>query len=349
MKAPDKPDVRLAYHPEGNRTLDVRLAWPVNAYGALTPTVRLVANGHKAKAQALGAPTVRLALCDSPPERGESPTLRLAHHHNAQGDNNLKGRHGVKPLPVASAPALLVSFVYLKPFIKNRKNYVYRDWALDSGAYSAHNSGTEIDLQEYINTCLELIETDPTLIEIFALDVIGDDEVSLRNTEEMWRQGVKAIPTFHVGEPEAYLLHIAKEYPKIALGGAVGFKGKDAWAQQCFARVWPKAIHGFGFGGRKSIMLLPWHSVDATNWEAGPCKFGRWNSFGNMSVRGSQQNLRAEVEYFLKLEKEARQRWKKEFEKLPNGAGSIRLANVQSGRERAKRSALKAYENHSDL
>jgi hypothetical protein len=56
--------------------------------------------------------------------------------------------------------------------------------------------------------------------------------------------------------------------------------------------------------------------VDATNWEIGPCKFGRWQSYGKMSVRGSKQNLRAEVEWYLALEQRARQRWKKEMAKL---------------------------------
>ncbi len=63
-------------------------------------------------------------------------------------------------------------------------------------------------------------------------------------------------------------------------------------------------------------MALPWHSVDATNWELGPCKFGNWKSFGNMSVRGSKQNLRAEVEWYLELERLAQHRWRITMEKL---------------------------------
>ncbi len=159
---------------------------------------------------------------------------------------------------------------------------------------------------------------DPTLTEVFALDVIGDWKESLNNTEEMWRQGIPAIPCFHYGEPWELLKRLAKDYPKIAIGGCVGKRDKDKFAGQCFARVWPKKLHGFGFGSEQSIMLYPWHSVDATNWEIGPCKFGRWASFGNanISVRGSQQNLRAEVEWYLELERKARNRWKKEMAQL---------------------------------
>ena len=217
-----------------------------------------------------------------------------------------------------SKPALLVSYVYLEPFLKNRERYSYRDWVLDSGAFSAYNSGTEIDLQQFIDKCLELMEIDPTLTEIFALDVVGDHEASIKNCEEMWRQGVRAIPTYHLEEPTEALIHIAKNYEKIAVGGMTQLKGntKLKFAEQCFSRVWPKKIHGFGVGNEKLIMALPWHSVDATNWELGPCKFGRWNTFGNMSVRGSKQNLRAEVEWYLNLERRARKKWAKQMAEL---------------------------------
>jgi len=139
-------------------------------------------------------------------------------------------------------------------------------------------------------------------------------------------RSVPAIPCYHVGSPEDLLKSLARDYPKIALGGAVGYRKKDDWAKQCFARVWPCKIHGFGFGGEKSIMALPWHSVDATNWEIGPCKFGRWNSFGHMSVRGSQQDLRAEVQWYLRLEDRARTKWKKQMMELDSIAPTVRLA-----------------------
>ena len=260
-----------------------------------------------------------------------APTVRLAHVVGAQGDNCLTGSRGVERLPAASAPALLISFFYIKNWLKNQERFHYRDWVLDSGAFSAHASGVEIKLQDYIDCCKRLKATDPTLTEIFALDVISDWKASVKNCEEMWRQGVEAIPCYHVGEPEHVLKSLAKDYPKVALGGAVGYRKKDEWAQQCFSRVWPKKLHGFGFGGEKSIMALPWHSVDATNWETGPCKFGRWASMGGQSVnwRGGKQNLRAEVEWYLELERRARQKWAPAMKALDSPAiTSLRLAIV---------------------
>ncbi len=259
-----------------------------------------------------------------------NPTIRLAHKEGGQGDNVLLGLKGSESLPADRLPGILVSFFYLKSFMKKRKQYHFRDWVLDSGAFSADNSGVVIDLQSYIDTCLRLTKKDPKLTEVFSLDVIGDWKKSLKNTEKMWKAGVPAIPAYHVGEPWSVLKGLAKDYPKVALGGAVGYhaKKKFAWAEQCFARIWPKRIHGFGFSGEKAVLGLPWHSVDATNWELGPCKFGNWKSFGKLSVRGSNQNLRAEVEWYLKLEERARRRWKKEM-KLVNGltpGPTVRLA-----------------------
>jgi hypothetical protein len=310
--------------------------------GQEAPTLRLATT--TAMANAWGDAASRYPFIESP------PTVRLAHVPGAQGDNNLLGQRGVEKLPDNARPALLVSYVYLDPFIANKSRYAYRDWVMDSGAFSAMSQGVVIDLQAYIEKCKELLATDPTLTEVFALDVIGDWQASLRNTEEMWKQGVPAIPCFHYGEPWDALLGMARDYPKIAIGGCVGKRDKDKFASQCFARVWPKRIHGFGFGAEKSLMLLPWHSVDATNWEMGPCGFGRWAAFGGatLSVRGSSQNLRAEVDFYLELEKRARERWKKEMVKLESlDAPSIRFV-VGTGRSKTDVGFQALGENSGD-
>lgn len=219
-------------------------------------------------------------------------------------------------------PALLVSYFYLKAFLAGQKDYHYRDWVMDSGAFSAHASGKPIDLEDYIACCKHLLKTDKTLTEIFALDVIGDHEASRVNCERMWAAGVPAIPCFHYGSPESALMDMAARYPKIAIGGCARMRGsaKLEFAKEVFARVWPKKIHGFGFGSKEAIMTLPFHSVDATNWEMGPCAFGNWQQFGKMSVRGSSQDLRGEVKHYMEIEKRAQLRWRKEMASLERSA-----------------------------
>jgi len=260
----------------------------------------------------------------------------LAHKQGSQGDNTLQERRGW------DLPALLVSYYYLPAFLKARDRYHFRDWSLDSGAFSAHKSGVTIDLDKYIEDCRRLMVEDDKLVEVFALDVIGDARASLANTERMWEAGVEAIPTFHFGSPWSELEYIAKTYPKIALGGVVGqpLSVKDKWAGQCFARVWPKRIHGFGFGSEQSILAVPFHSVDATNWEMGPCAFGRWATFGKMSVRGSKQDLRREVEYYLRVERKARARWRKQMKLFDSIEGPAKRLALSGAHTADKRRAM---------
>lgn len=292
-----------------------------------------------AVAKGLSPPEVRLAVTGNSDKHREGKTTDKA--LGSPGDGEVADP--------SQLPALLVSFYYLPQFQENRKRYHYRDWVMDSGAFSAHNSGVSIDLEAYIDCCLELMASDPTLTEVYSLDVIGDWKGSLKNTERMWARGVPAIPCYHAGEPWPVLIGMAKDYPKIALGGVALAKArkKDEWAKQCFARIWPKKVHGFAFGSEKSIMSIPFHSVDATNWELGPCRYGQWRAFGGqrLSVRGSQQNLRAEVEWYLDLERRARLRWKKEMallESLDESPGpTVRLAEGgEGGRESQKAHAF---------
>lgn len=225
------------------------------------------------------------------------------------------------------APAILVSYAWRERYLDENRRIplVYRDWACDSGAFTVHTQGGTIDLGAYIEFCLTQKALDPTLAEIFALDVIDKPEESLRNTERMWREGVEAIPTFHSGEPWSVLEHIAKHYPKIAIGGAVGMpvRAKREWAEQCFARVYPKPIHGLGFGSQEHLFALPFHSADATNWQY-PQRFGLWAGYSDpfrqagralLTVRGAPC-MRVEVDWHLRLERYLKDYWRAEMTRL---------------------------------
>jgi hypothetical protein len=253
-------------------------------------------------------------------------TVRLAHDGAGQGNAVLLGERGRAQLPVGSRPALLVSFFYLRNFLKKRGRWAIRDWAMDSGAFSAANAGARIDLHEFTDTAVRLLHEDPQLSEVYSLDVIGGDwRETERNTQYMWSRGVPAIPAWHKGEPWDVLEAYAREYPKIALGGLVGMRSgaKRDLAKECFRRIWaaagPKPVHGFGLISEETLLAVPFHSVDATNWEIGPCRFGEWKSAkgAQLSIRGSRQPLRVEVEWYLALERRVRERWRREISRWP--------------------------------
>jgi hypothetical protein len=273
---------------------------------------------------------------------GEDPmtTVRLVGAHAVKSGFLRHGLGDTTPTRYAR-PALLVSWWYWQTFSEEREHYSFRDYSLDSGAFSAHNSGVTIDFQEYQTAAATLLASDPQCTEVFALDVIGDWRASLRNTETMWEAGIPAIPTYHIGEPEHVLKHLAATYPKIAIGGAVGLHlaRKKEWIRQVFARVWPKPIHGLGMGSEQLAMGFPFHSMDATNWEMAPAAYGNWKSMPGGSIRGGNQPLRMEVEWYLRLEERVQARWRKEMTLLAemlekDTPASIRLAVVARGNNR---------------
>jgi hypothetical protein len=185
--------------------------------------------------------------------------------------------------PERDGISVLVSYVNLLSFLKNG-GWPGR-WVLDSGAYSALTSGKRIDLSRYIDDCLSFLAGPNPPEVVFALDVIGDPEATARNTEEMWRQGVGAVPTYHRGSPRHYLEGLAGRHDKIALGGTasrganghggkVTLKQKLSYFEACFASVWPKWVHGFGATDPALLARIPFASCDSTTWFYGPSRYG---------------------------------------------------------------------------
>src|SRR5262245_1482668 len=247
-------------------------------------------------------------------------------------------RNRVSTMAHASAltPSLLVAFPYLRDFLRLQDPRRYRNWVLDSGAFSVANRQHTVELADYITTCRHVLASGHGPVEVFALDVIGNATATLRNTDAMWRAGIPAIPTYHFGEPESDLLSMARTYPKIAIGGLAGqqWRPKLKWAMQVFARVWPKRIHGFAFGSANPLLAMPFHSVDSATWELAPCGLGRWQEFGDMTVPRDAQDLRSQIAWHLDLEVRARVRWRaqmRELDATDANAPAVRLA-IATGR-----------------
>lgn len=169
------------------------------------------------------------------------------------------------------------------PLLKGKKLRILRSYAtskdvrkpayckgifLDSGAYSAFNSGKYIDLYEY----MDFIRDNEQNYEIYAgLDVIGDAKATLENQKIMDSEGLEAVPTFHITEPMKYLEHYAKNYPYIALGvmaGKIGTSTLRPWLDECWGIIKKTnpgiKVHGFGITDFGYMARYPWHSVDAT-------------------------------------------------------------------------------------
>lgn len=221
-------------------------------------------------------------------------------------------------------PSILISYVYFEKFLPllNRCD-LYTEWVIDSGAFSAFSLKIEIKLQDYIDRVKRLRDTPNPPLEVFGLDVIGDWKAGLRNVEEMWRQGIEAVPTFHAGEPEDVLKGIAKDYPKIALGGSARrMKGnlRFNYLQECFNRVYPKRIHGFGVGKEDYVLRLPFETTDATTWMLSPSAFGSWLQYGRkpgIRLVGDRMNLVAlNADYIMTIQDRMRSKWAAEMKRI---------------------------------
>lgn len=208
--------------------------------------------------------------------------------------------------------SMLVSYVYLPTYRRLEQLNKVRpaQTMLDSGAFSAWNSGTTIDLPAL---------TQESKVggwdECVALDVVGDGLASLRNARLMKAQGSKAFPVFHFGEDMKILDAYCHEFKKVGLSCRFGepLTQSIKWLSECFKRSYPFPFHSFGWAGEKVLTQFPFHSADTASWATGPAVYGRWRSFGGaMSVRG-KKTLEAEVRHFMKLERFLKARWKKEL------------------------------------
>jgi hypothetical protein len=237
------------------------------------------------------------------------------------------GRAGA-PILTETLPGVLVSFAYASNWAKICHLTHWREVMLDSGAFTVHKTGGAIDLVEFAEWAKAEVIRDARVVEVITLDVIGGSwRESLANTEALWKLGVEVIPVFHVGEPTDVLKALARDYPKVALGGAVGYRKRMEWAKLCFKHVWPKRLHGLGFG-EQSLSELPFHSIDNSSWDFAPRQYGNYHSMKTqLPTRSSSQlNLRGEIDFYLAEEARGRRFWKGRMPADFGTAPSIRLA-----------------------
>ena len=92
--------------------------------------------------------------------------------------------------------------------------------------------------------------------------------------------------------------------------------GLKRFLDDCFAAVWPKAIHGFAALRPSLLRDYPFDSVDSASWVSGPMKYGSWPGLGNLRVRNIKVPLTPVVRYYERMERESEGRWAKELEKV---------------------------------
>ena len=168
---------------------------------------------------------------------------------------------------------------------------------VDSGAFSVHHSGKEIDIDTYI----KFINDNPK-VDLFAcLDKIPypilNSDTAKECAEVTWNNYCymidnvnsefydKIVPVYHFGEPIEYIHKIINGYkfkPKyMAFGGRAGVMKNalhmalDTFFHEVQNSVNPNIkVHGFGITQFETLEIYPFYSADSSTWlQTG--KFGR--------------------------------------------------------------------------
>lgn len=151
----------------------------------------------------------------------------------------------------------------------------------DSGAFSAANLGTPVDIDAFADWAKRWRTS---LCWVASLDVIGDPKGSWKNYRRLRdRHELDVIPTIHYGSAPSLLDQYAADgVDMVGLGGMVGRKGQPKhllrWCLSVFryakANHPSMRFHGWGVTHPLLVESLPWFSVDSSGFSAA-YRYGR--------------------------------------------------------------------------
>lgn len=144
------------------------------------------------------------------------------------------------------------------------------DIVVDSGAYTAHTKGVEIDRDAYTAFLAENVGRYRMAI---ALDVIGDPHATRANyvamRSELAGTGVRLVPVWHVKDDLAWLTQLCRWTDLVAVGAMVGVHTSAlirlAFPAHQEAAAHGVELHGLGVSSTRAL-TLPWASVDSASW-----------------------------------------------------------------------------------
>lgn len=179
-------------------------------------------------------------------------------------------------------PGILVSYHYLRKgrYFGRRLDSLFNIFqglpvVLDSGAYSARQSGADVPLMEFG----KFIRKEGHRFHwVASLDVIGNPHVT-RTNWQMLNRYYPVVPTIHAGTDLDYLrFYLSQGVERIAFGGMVGENGfaqlarntSDirAWLDDAFlllANHQQVQVHAFGLTNLEVLDPYPWTTADSTS------------------------------------------------------------------------------------
>ena len=199
------------------------------------------------------------------------------------------------------------------------KNKVWKDFILDSGAFTFMNNtkkGQNVDFDAYVERYIEFINK-YDVDKFFELDI--DVIVGLEKVEQIRKRleegtGKKSIPVWHKSRGKDYFIKMCQEYDYIAIGGIVTGEIKKVeypyfkWFIDT-AHSYGCKIHGLGFTNLKGMELYKFDSVDSTSWLSGG-RFGTLYFFNGKTLKQVDTENRRR-KHHLNLDIHNLNEWKK--------------------------------------
>ena len=173
---------------------------------------------------------------------------------------------------------LLVAYPYLsKKTIDHlaqfeKENAGVLRFFLDSGAFTAFSSGKPIELDDYCRF-LDSLPFKPW--RYFALDVIGDEDGTVRNYDKMLERGFKPVPIFTRGSDYEVIDYYYSKTDFIAYGGLVNQPKNKllAYIDRFQKKIDGRKAHLLGYTSMSAIKHFKPYSCDSSSWEGG-ARFG---------------------------------------------------------------------------
>jgi hypothetical protein len=146
---------------------------------------------------------------------------------------------------------------------------------VDSGAFTAHTTGKQVSLVEYIRWLRHCPFTPSCYV---TLDVIGNPAASRVNLQRMQDAGLRPAPVFTYGETPAELDAMYEASPLVCVGGLIGRTGKLQYMAWAMRHAAGRPVHLLGNVTPPVIAAHRPAQCDASNWMEG-CRYGHLNLY----------------------------------------------------------------------
>lgn len=196
------------------------------------------------------------------------------------------------------APNILISFAYSK--IISDLRYEPEYLILDSGAFTAWNSGTQVDIEAYANWALANQSKAKKVVAV-NLDVIPGEagrtstrqerldgmKQSLINADYLRSRGLEVMEVYHQDEPLVFLDTLLDRLPVDGILGIsprndVSLKSRIEWQQLVLRHFYKRfgveklpKTHGLAVTSFDAMKAFPYYSVDSSTWTTS-MRFGQY-------------------------------------------------------------------------